>query len=133
MSYTHGVLSVSTRTSIPRLLTWFLISIAPFLSPFVVWDIFRKEYRTTLATVELTDWEWVNLHLSLVTLYGYLVINNRGCSSQQLAYLTPANSPPSIGKIGEGVAMGINIESSSPTDTWQFLMVVDFPRASTMT
>jgi hypothetical protein len=66
---------VSTRTSIPRLLTWFLTSIALFLSPFVAWDIFRKEFRTTLATVELTDWERANLPLTLVTLYGYLVIN----------------------------------------------------------
>jgi hypothetical protein len=68
-------ITVSTRTSIPRLVTWFLTSITLFLSPFVVWDVFRKEFVTTLATIELTDWEWDNLPLTLVTLYAYLVIN----------------------------------------------------------
>ncbi|KAJ7430600.1 hypothetical protein B0H11DRAFT_1942754 [Mycena galericulata] len=74
-SPTRGILAASSRISIQSFTPWFLTIAFLFLTPFIAWDIFRKECATALKQVHLTDVDKQNLGGTLIVLYIYWVLN----------------------------------------------------------
>ncbi|KAJ7460488.1 hypothetical protein B0H11DRAFT_163662 [Mycena galericulata] len=71
----RGILAASSRISIQSFTPWFLTIAFLFLTPFIAWDIFRKECATALKQVHLTDVDKQNLGGTLIVLYIYWVLN----------------------------------------------------------